>query len=387
MDSAGNAYVTGYTASDADHLPGEVAGPDLTFNGGDDDAFVAKIAVIGGPTVTSLSPSSGPTAGGNTVTITGTNLLSASAVKFGGTAATSFTVVSSTKITAKAPAQAAGKVDVTVTGADGTSDSGAAGTGNDYYYTTRYEETAPRLAYSGTWQTITNASASGGSYKQTIATGAYVVIPFSGTRLYWVATTGPGMGDASVRVDGGAAVTVHLYSADPAYKVKVWDTGPLASGYHTVKIAWNGPDGQYIDLDAVDVAGTLTAVTRFQENNSHLLYAPAWTRVPDPAASAGAYRYTDTANAQVTINFTGVSISLVARKAPNYGKAYVSVDGGTAVLKDLYAAGATYATVWTSAFLTPGDHTVVITRAGLKNTASTGYAISLDAVDVRGVLR
>ncbi len=57
-----------------------------------------------GPTVTSLSPSSGPTAGGTTVTVTGTSLSGVTAVRFGATAATNFTVVSNTSLTAVAPA-------------------------------------------------------------------------------------------------------------------------------------------------------------------------------------------------------------------------------------------------------------------------------------------
>jgi len=43
VDSAGNAYVTGCTDSDQTSFPVKV-GPDLTFNGGYTDAFVAKIS-------------------------------------------------------------------------------------------------------------------------------------------------------------------------------------------------------------------------------------------------------------------------------------------------------------------------------------------------------
>src|ERR1019366_7947378 len=64
--------------------------------------------VVPAPAVTSISPSSGPTTGGTTVTITGTNFTGATKVGFGAVAATSFTVVSSTEITAVSPAQAAG---------------------------------------------------------------------------------------------------------------------------------------------------------------------------------------------------------------------------------------------------------------------------------------
>jgi hypothetical protein len=59
------------------------------------------------------------------VTITGTNLTGASAVKFGAANAASFTVDNATQITATSPAHAAGTVDVTVTTAGGTSATGA----------------------------------------------------------------------------------------------------------------------------------------------------------------------------------------------------------------------------------------------------------------------
>ena len=71
------------------------------------------------PAVTSLSPSSGPETGGTSVTITGTNLTGATAVKFGVSNAV-YSVNSATQIIAVAPA-GTGTVHVTVTTADGTS--------------------------------------------------------------------------------------------------------------------------------------------------------------------------------------------------------------------------------------------------------------------------
>ena len=70
------------------------------------------------PTLASVSPASGPTAGGKTVTLTGTGFQSGATVTFGGTAATSVVVASPTKITAVIPAKAAGKVAVVVTNPD-----------------------------------------------------------------------------------------------------------------------------------------------------------------------------------------------------------------------------------------------------------------------------
>ncbi len=71
------------------------------------------------PTVTSISPTTGPAAGGTSVTITGTNLSGATAVDFGSNAAT-ITADSANSITATSPA-GTGTVDVTVTTSNGTS--------------------------------------------------------------------------------------------------------------------------------------------------------------------------------------------------------------------------------------------------------------------------
>jgi hypothetical protein len=77
------------------------------------------------PTVTGISPMSGPATGGTLVTITGTNFTGATAVHFGTAAATGVTVVSATTITATSPA-GTGVADVTVTTPAGTSTTSAA---------------------------------------------------------------------------------------------------------------------------------------------------------------------------------------------------------------------------------------------------------------------
>jgi len=73
------------------------------------------------PVISMISPTSGPSAGGTTVTITGSNLSGATRVVFGGVPATSFAVVSDTEITAVAPAQGHSTRPVTVTTPGGSS--------------------------------------------------------------------------------------------------------------------------------------------------------------------------------------------------------------------------------------------------------------------------
>ena len=66
-------------------------------------------------TITSLSPATGPAAGGTAVTVLGSDFDDNAVVKFDTTNATSIVVVSSKKITCVAPAHAAATVNVSVT--------------------------------------------------------------------------------------------------------------------------------------------------------------------------------------------------------------------------------------------------------------------------------
>jgi IPT/TIG domain len=73
------------------------------------------------PTITKVSPKSGPATGKTSVKITGKNFTSPATVKFGEASATEVTVNSSTSITAVSPAGSVGTVNITVTTSAGTS--------------------------------------------------------------------------------------------------------------------------------------------------------------------------------------------------------------------------------------------------------------------------
>ncbi|MFT3809610.1 MAG: IPT/TIG domain-containing protein [Micropepsaceae bacterium] len=87
---------------------------------GGSGTLVGGYRYLAAPVIAGVSPYYGPTAGGNTVTITGANLDFTSSVTFGGVAATNIAVQSSTQITVTAPAHTAATVDVAVTSPGGT---------------------------------------------------------------------------------------------------------------------------------------------------------------------------------------------------------------------------------------------------------------------------
>lgn len=76
---------------------------------------------VGAPTIASLTPSTGPTSGGTSVAIVGTNFTGATGVTFGGVPGTGLTVNSATSITVTSPPGAAGTAGVIVTAPGGTS--------------------------------------------------------------------------------------------------------------------------------------------------------------------------------------------------------------------------------------------------------------------------
>src|SRR5262249_5809053 len=87
------------------------------------DQFAFAIAA---PAITALSSASGYATGGESVTITGTNLAQVTGVYFGTAPAASFTMNADGTITAVAPAVAAGTVDITVRTSGGASSTSAA---------------------------------------------------------------------------------------------------------------------------------------------------------------------------------------------------------------------------------------------------------------------
>ncbi len=138
------------------------------------------------PTVTGLSPTSGPTGGGTSVTLTGTNFTNVLDVLFDGTAAGSIVVNSATSITATAPAHTSGAINVTVATTDGISSTGS---GNLY----TYNATAP---------TVTGLSPSSGP------TGGGTTIVLTGANLNGAITVKfNGVNAPSFTVDSATQIT------------------------------------------------------------------------------------------------------------------------------------------------------------------------------------
>jgi len=355
---------------------------------------VLTAAPVPPPAVAGLDPISGSTAGGTSVTITGTGFINVTSVILGDSAAVDFTVDSPTQITAVAPAHDAGKVDVKVTTAVGPSENTAA---DDYTYveppqSARYEQTDTHIKKTGAWYDYDKTAASAGSYGRSSTIGASATVYFNGTRLDWIAMKGTTTGIAEVYVDGVWKARVDLRATTASYQVMVFSTGTLPSGNHSFKVVRSPvcPAGKYVTLDAVDVwGGTLVSPpAHYEQTDTRIAKVGSWINFTKAAASGGSYGRSLTstpAQASATISFTGTRLDYIGMKGTTAGVADVYLDGDKVATINLNASTATYdVLVWSSGTLPEGTHTVRIVRNA--DSGTTRY-LTLDAVDIWGTIK
>ena len=178
----------------------------VNYAGGDGNDLVLTNELA--PSVTGISPAAGPLAGGTSVTITGTNLAGATAVKFGATAVTTFFISNTgTQIVVNSPAGSAGTVDVTVVTPGGASPvnspadqfSYAAAPSGDGHQS----DVGP--AAGGTSVTITGTGFTGATAVDFGTTAATNVMVKSATQITATSPAGTGTVDVTVVTPGGAS--------------------------------------------------------------------------------------------------------------------------------------------------------------------------------------
>jgi hypothetical protein len=189
-----------WTAASSYKIGAEYSG-DAAYGASSAGATVAITSLA--PKVSSISPNAGPVAGGQTVTIIGTNLTGATGVAFGTTGATSVTIVSDTALTATVPAHAAGTVNVTVTTPKGT--SGAARYTYDPVPTV--SAISPASGGQGTVVAITGTGFVPGSKVKFGSVAAKASSLVSATQLTATVPAGAGTVDTTVTTPGGASTT------------------------------------------------------------------------------------------------------------------------------------------------------------------------------------
>ncbi len=260
-----------------------------------------------------------------------------------------------------------------------------------YLTSQRVDQTCAEVLHEGSWSTLTNSLAHGGSYRNSNAASASINLAFTGTSIDWITMKLASGGIARVSVDGGEWAAVDLYATTYQYKQKVWGTSGLSDGPHTLRIERTtnknpASGGTYITSDAFDVVGVVTR-RRYDQDAAEIHLESVWATMTAASAVGGSYRLANASDSAVDIAFNGTGADVLALKYASGGIARVSVDGGPPVDVDLYAPVYQYRQkVFSVNGLISGTHTVRLAWTGQKNGSSNGTYVNLDAVDVGGLL-
>lgn len=221
------------------------------------------------------------------------------------------------------------------------------------------------------------------------AAGETVTLPFRGTGITWVGYRGPDAGIATVQIDGGAPVTVDLYSPSALYQAESFTVSGLADTNHTITITATGQrnaaaTAARVVVDAFDV---MTPGRRYEQRDPAITYTAAsaeqaaqWHDNNARVWTGGMSRTNNVTGSKATFSFTGTSVSWIGcEKSSAGGLANVYIDGvfvEQVLLRESYPVEGYQKTVFRRDGLAPGPHTLTI------EVAADGPYVVIDAFDV-----
>ena len=125
---------------------------------------------------------------------------------------------------------------------------------------------------------------------------------------------------------------------------------------------------------------------RVVDNTSYAIRYDGWTGVEDAAASGGGYRRATSAGQTMSFRTPtpATELSLITYRGPNQGLVQITIDGVDRGTFDLYAATPEYRYLVTFGNLSLGLHTMVVKVRGEKHPASTSTQVRVDGIAVGG---
>lgn len=118
-------------------------------------------------------------------------------------------------------------------------------------------------------------------------------------------------------------------------------------------------------------------------SDNHVAYSGAWQTSGGAGKYANTDHFTATAGATTAIAFQGTSARILGAKAPYYGIAGFSIDGGPLKQLDLYSATRVdQVPIFQTGVLASGHHVVRMTAMGTHTAPATGSVVSIDRVDL-----
>jgi IPT/TIG domain-containing protein len=288
---------------------------------------------VAAPVLTSVAPDQGPTAGSQTVTLTGSGFRTGMQVWFGGVQATVVSVdPGGASASVTTPAHAAGVVDVSV---GTTGGSGSLPGGYTFVAAPALTAVAPGQGPTDGGQTVT-LSGTGLSGTSSVTFGGVDAVVGSVTPTSVTVTTPPhaaGAVDVLLTTPGGTSTLAqgYTYAAAPDLASVTPDQGPTAGG-------------QTVTLDGTGLSGT-SSVTFGGLDATIITVTPTSVTVTTPGQTAGAV--------DVAVTTTIGTSTLVA------GYTYVAPPAVTSLSPDNGP--------------TPGGQTVTLTGTGLAGTSSVTF--------------
>jgi glucose/arabinose dehydrogenase/PKD repeat protein len=247
--------------------------------------------------------------------------------------------------------------------------------------------TSGTFAYAGTWATSTGTAKYRGDDHFSSTTASSYTLRFSGTQVSLYGAKAPRHGQASVQIDNRAPVVIDQYAPTRADNVRVYRSGVLVAGQHTVKVTLTGTHqaastGNTITIDRAIYSTPPTTTINdavIGTTSGTFAYAGTWATSASAAKYQGDDHFSSTTASSYTLPFFGTRVALYGAVAPHHGQASVQIDGGSPVTIDQYAATrADNVLVYRSPVLTVGPHTVTVTVKGLHQAAATGNVITVD---------
>ena len=324
-----SAAPTGTTVTlngDSTTSPGVVADLDSGLGGSTSDLFsgIQSFNGVPPPTVSGISPSSGPSGGGTTVTLTGTNLSGTYLVQFGTSTATDVTVVSPTEVTAVSPG-GTGSVTVSLTTPGGEVVSPTEFT---YVPPPTVSGISPSSGPSGggTTVTLTGTNLSGTYLVQFGTSTATDVTVVSPTEVTAVSPGGTGSVTVSLTTPGGEVVspTEFTYVPPPTVSGISPSSGPSGGGT-TVTLTGTNLSGTYLvqfgtstatdvtvvsptEVTAVSPGGTGSVTVSLTTPGGEVVSPTEFTYVPPPTVS-GISPSSGPSGGGTTVTLTGTNLS------------------------------------------------------------------------------
>jgi hypothetical protein len=302
--------------------------------------FNFTFSAAAAPIITAISPTSGPKAGGTSLTLTGTGFTGATSVLFGNTAANTFTVVNDTTLVVSSPAGAVGATDVTVATPAGSDTRSAA-----FTYT------------ASTDAALTNLVLSQGTLAPGFASGttAYTAsVPNSQTSIT-VTPTNTGAGtitvNASTVASGSASAAIALAVGSNTISVVSTAEDGVTTKTYTVTVT-RQPPAQSSDatLSSLTITkGTLTPgfASGITSYSASVAYADSSVYVTPTMSVSGTLTVNGTAtpsasqSGQIPLSVGTNTITIVTLAQDGTTKTYtVTVERSAALIGVTPAAGA-----------------------------------------------